>query len=120
MARPSEASTPGGTCARHVFRYHATPGRGSELGSVTPAQRWSGKPGRYQPARSPYRPPLLSGRGAGAGAAPPPAGPAVGRETRPGPTRPAPGTGRGGGAGADPVARRFAAERALDAPGDRG
>src|ERR1019366_8343135 len=74
MARPSEASTPGGTCSRNVVRYHATPGRGSELGSVTPAQRWSGKPGRYQPARSPYRPPLLSGpRTRSRGASTPPA-----------------------------------------------
>src|SRR6185437_9289435 len=58
---PTDASTPAGSFSVNVVRYQATPGSGSLCGSDTGVQLLSGYPGRYQPARSPNRPPLFIG-----------------------------------------------------------
>lgn len=71
---PTEASIPGGTSSRNVVRYQVTPWRRSPPGSAagdTRSHPPSSYPGRCQPWRSPYSPPLLSGPRTGSGAAAP-------------------------------------------------
>src|SRR5947208_9813814 len=61
MVMPSEASSWYGMLSRNVVRYHEVPGWAVAAGTLAVDQVWSGKPGRDQPARSPNRPPLLTG-----------------------------------------------------------
>src|SRR5690349_16455392 len=61
MVRPSEASWPAGMRRSNEVRYHDVPGVAVVAGTVVGAHDRSLKRGRYQPWRSPYRPPLLSG-----------------------------------------------------------
>src|SRR5512142_2238658 len=61
MVSPSDASSPAGTSSRNRVRYQDVPGTAVASGTGRVDQPASGKPGRYQPARSPYRPPLFTG-----------------------------------------------------------
>ncbi len=62
---------PESTASRNVVRYQVTPWRRSARGNCVSSQCSSPNPGRCQPLRSPYSPPLLSGPRTGSGAVSP-------------------------------------------------